>query len=79
MSVLSEATPKISPLQRPRRRRQSRHNLKPEVASLIVGWRQLAPEELAERILAIQRVAADRHLSEDVWTVVDRMRRVAAR
>jgi hypothetical protein len=41
---------------------------------LLAEWRCLGAEPLARRILAIQRLAAERHLPEYVWNRVDAMR-----
>jgi hypothetical protein len=38
-------------------------------------WRGLPPSELADQILQILRTAAHRHLSEQEWRTLDRMRR----
>jgi hypothetical protein len=48
----------------------------------MTDWRFLPPKELAERISQIRRLAADPkrplHLSERIWTTVDRMRTTLA-
>jgi hypothetical protein len=41
---------------------------------LLTGWQNLSPEQLSERILQIQRLAAGGHLPAYVWRVVDKMR-----
>ena len=41
-------------------------------------WRRLPLSELADLILQIQRTAAHRHLREQEWRELDRMRRHAA-
>jgi hypothetical protein len=40
----------------------------------MVGWRDLPPKDLAERVLQIWRLAEERHLPGDVWHVLDAMR-----
>jgi hypothetical protein len=42
-------------------------------------WQQLSPSELADRILQIQRTAVHRHLSEQEWRMLDRMRGITPR
>ena len=41
-------------------------------------WRRLPLSELADRILQIRRTATHRHLKEQEWRMLDRMRRRCA-
>jgi hypothetical protein len=84
LNIPTPSTPSIpQPRSRRRPRRQPRRAFrrpKPvhDLAALLAGWHHLPADQLADRILQIQRLAADpahpRHLSEHVWRAVDRMR-----
>jgi hypothetical protein len=72
----------------PRRPRQSpsRSHFKPRRSvgqnPLFAGWRRLTPAELVDRILLIQRAAADpanpHRLTVFDWKTLDEMRRAAS-
>jgi len=72
--------PRPQPQPKPRRksaRAKTRPAYDPQIGAeiyrLLVGWRQLTPEQLDERIRQVRRLAAKCHLGEAVWRVIDKM------
>ena len=45
-----------------------------EIYQLLVGWRQLTPLQLEDRVQQIRRLAAKCHLGPPVWHAIDKMR-----
>jgi hypothetical protein len=70
--------------QRPRQPRKPHFKPRRSVGQspLFAGWRRLTPVELVERILLIQRTAADpanpHRLTVSDWKTLDAMRRAAS-
>jgi len=64
------------------RRKSARAKTKPpydpevgaEIYRLLVGWRQLTPLQLEDRVHGIRLLAAKCHLGPPVWHAIDKMR-----
>jgi hypothetical protein len=81
VSNLSSRPRPLQPRSRPRRksvRAKTRPAYDPQVGAeiyqLLVGWRQLTPGQLDERVRQIRRLATKCHLGPPVWAVIDKMR-----
>ena len=62
------------PRSRPKVRRKAAEQPPPKLAALLRGYHYLTPEQLAERVLYLRRLAVTRHLTAHEWRAVDRMR-----
>jgi hypothetical protein len=62
------------PRSRPKARRKAAEQPPPKLAALLRGARYLTPDQLAERVLCLRRLAVSRHLTAHEWRAVDRMR-----
>ena len=84
VDVFNPSSNPPQPRSKPRRVRRKSAKVKtraaydPEVGAeiyrLLVGWRQLTPEQLDDRVHQIRRLATRCHLGEPVWAIIDKMR-----
>jgi len=64
-----------SPRRLQTRRRRNGRRPRPTITDLLIGWRHLPHDQLADRVHAIRQRAVTEHLDPLAWRTVDQMRR----